>query len=82
MEVALGGGCAITWVTVMAGSGCANKGFCTITAVVSEVLVETDGISIAVDGLFSSGLASAWGAGMFVCGGCAVLCSAEVPDCS
>ena len=59
-----------------------RKGFCTITAVVSEALVETDGISIAVDGLFSSGLASAWGAGMFVCGGCAVLCSPEVPDCS
>jgi len=26
VEVALGGGCAITWVTVMAGSGCANTG--------------------------------------------------------
>ena len=81
MDVALGGGCAITWVTVMAGSGCANKGVCTIT-VASEVLMDTDGIGIVVDGLFSSGLASAWGAGMFVCGGCAVLCSPEVPDCS
>ena len=74
MEVALGGGCAITVAEVRLGSGCANTGVCAIT-VASEVRVDTDGISIAV-------VASVGGVGMLMCGCCAVLCSPEVPGSS